>query len=186
MSFIDFDSIKSSTAAMMKFQGESGLVIDYDKDLGVAGKRTRENEEKTQRSLGQASSASYYCRDCGTKSLQTSGKLLSAMPTRSTGAVVVDEQGGALLQLLLEPSAKSWPLLIKREKGTERQYWLACRSCEAELAYRSTPEASASKFLYVDATAVRERPPTAPEMLERKRQRSVSAAGASYQPSEAS
>ena len=45
MSFVDFDTVKASTAAMMKFQGHRGLAIDYDKDKGVATKRKREQEQ---------------------------------------------------------------------------------------------------------------------------------------------
>ena len=47
--FVDFDGIKASTAAMMKFQGQTGLTLDYDKDLGVATKRQRESTERTER-----------------------------------------------------------------------------------------------------------------------------------------
>ena len=39
--FVDYEDIKSATAAMMKNQGHEGLTIDYDKDSGVASKRKR-------------------------------------------------------------------------------------------------------------------------------------------------
>ena len=51
------------------------------------------------------------------------GTLLSAMPARGTdGARVVDEANGVLKSMLLEPVAGAQPALVKREKGTERQY----------------------------------------------------------------
>ena len=186
MCFVDFEDIKSSTNAMMKNQGHIGITIDYDKDKGVAQKRQRQNDESNQRSLSQASSASYYCARCGTKALQTKSQLLSDMPTRSTdGAVVVDE-GSALLQLMLEPSTEHWPAKIAREKGTERQYRLACRSCAAVLAYRSVPEARDGKFLYVDASAIKDRPPTQQEMCKSSSSSSGSSSTAAAPPAAAS
>ena len=171
MCFIDFAEIKSATAAMMRHQGHDGLTIDYDKDTGVAGKRQREGEQMTQQHQREAQSASYYCATCGTKALRTKDQLLSAMPARSTdGARVVDE-ASALLQLLLEPTVGAQPALLKREKGTERQYRLGCRSCAAVIAYRSVPQQTNGKHLYVDPSAVRERPPTQEEMQQRQQQR---------------
>ena len=136
MCFIDFEDIKSATAAMVKFQGHQGLTIDYDKDSGVASKRKRERDEYVQRGAKEALSCAYYCMQCGTKALQTNGALLSTMPKRGTdGAVVVDEANGGLKSMMLEPVAGAQPALVKREKGTERQYRLGCRSCAAEIAY---------------------------------------------------
>ena len=171
MCFIDFVDIKSSTAAMMKHQGAAGLTIDYDKDVGVAGKRKAETEDRTQKSVKAAQSSNYYCSQCGTKALRTNGQLLSAMPARSTGARVVDEGTALEGELLLEPLEGAQPALIKREKGTERQYRLACRSCAAVIAYRSVPQPTAGMFLYVDPAAVRETPPTQQEMLEQRLRR---------------
>ena len=157
--FVDYEDVKSATAAMMKNQGHEGLTIDYDKDSGVASKRKREREEATKVNHEAAQSGSYYCASCGTKALRTSGALLSAMPTRSTGDRVVDEQAN-LLQLLLEPIADAQPALVRREKGTEKQFRLGCRSCSAFIAYRSVAEAAPGKYLFVLPTAISERPPT--------------------------
>ena len=169
MCFIDFGDIKSSTSAMMRHQGTAGLTIDYDKDTGVASKRKVEGEEMTQKNQRAAQSANYYCAQCGTKALRTNGQLLSAMPARSTdGARVVDESTSLDGELLLEPLEGAQPALIKRAKGTERQYRLACRSCAAVVAYRSVPQRADGKFLYVDPAAVREMPPTHAEMLQKR------------------
>jgi hypothetical protein len=170
MCFVDFDSIKAATAAMMRFQGTMGLTIDYDKDQGVATKRKRQTDQSTSRAKHEASSGSYYCCGCGTKALRTNGTLLSDMPARGTdGARVVDEVSGQqLAQLLLEPSATESPTLVKREKGKERQYRLVCRSCGQAIAYRSVPLPAEGKFLYVWPTAVRERPPTQEELHRAK------------------
>ena len=165
MCFVDFETIKASTAAMMRYQGQKGVVVDYDKDVGVAGKRRRESTETAKRSQHEAQSASYYCAVCGTKALKTDGALLSSMPTRSTdGARVVDE-GSALQQLLLdEPPPSAPPALVRRPKGVEKQYRLSCRSCKEPIAYRSVLAKAEGKYLYVHAAAVRERPPTADEL----------------------
>ena len=161
MCFVDFEDVKSATAAMMKYQGHRGLTIDYDKDTGVATKRKRERDEATVQGQKEAQSCAYFCVRCGTKALHTGGALLSTMPARGTdGARVVDEANGALKQNLLEPVAGAQPALVKREKGTERQYRLGCRSCAAEIAYRSTPELAVGKFLYVHPATLRERPLT--------------------------
>ena len=161
MCFVDFEDIKSATAAMIKFQGHRGLTIDYDKDTGVATKRKREREEANESGQREAQSCAYYCARCGTKALHTGGTLLSAMPARGTdGARVVDEANGVLKSMLLEPVAGAQPALVKREKGTERQYRLGCRSCSAEVAYRSTPDVTPGKYLYVHGSALRERPLT--------------------------
>lgn len=162
MCFVDFDSIKNATSAMMRWQNHKGLAIDYDKDTGVAKKRKVDSEEYHGKNKRDAQSCNYFCVRCGTKALQTNGKLLSAMPARSTGARVVDEVVGALSSLLLEPIADAQPALVKREKGTERQYRLGCRSCAAFIAYRSTPVRTEGKFLYVDPEAVSDRPLIAP------------------------
>ena len=124
--------------------------------------------------MKEAQSAHYYCAQCGTKALRTSAQLLSAMPARSTdGARVVDE-ATALEQLLLdEPLLGSPPFLVKREKGTERQYRLTCRSCNFVIAYRSVPQRMEGKFLYVNPAAVRERPPTHKEMAEMRESRNL-------------
>jgi len=99
--FIDFESIKASTAGMMRFQGRNGLTVDYDKDVGVAGKRQREQDANVERGQREAASCDYYCSSCGTKALRTNGALLSNMPARSTdGARVVDE-AAAITSLLL-------------------------------------------------------------------------------------
>ena len=161
MCFVDFDSIKASTAAMMRFQGQKGMTIDYDKDVGVAGKRRRENAESTKRSQHEAQSCSYFCAECGTKALKTSGMLLSAMPTRSTDAARVIDEAKALETLLLEPMPSAQPALVRRAKGVEKQYRLGCRSCGAHIAYRShaAPVADGKpRYLYVHASTVRERP----------------------------
>jgi hypothetical protein len=188
MCFVDFDSIKASTAAMVKYQSyrlhadHAGLTIDYDKDAGVARKRKAEDTQARESRLHQAQSSDYYCSACGTKALQTDGKLLSALPTRGTdGAVVVDEgqqlaearpalvkRGVSLLhalptgvrhvnlasyaQLLLDDMGE--PLRIKRAKGVERQYRLCCRSCRQPIGYRSTPTCTDGSFLYVIATCL--------------------------------
>ena len=81
MCFVDFEDIKSATAAMMKHQGHEGLTIDYDKDKGVAGKRRREREETTERNLQEGSSASYYCAVCGTKANTRVGAYNKAIIT---------------------------------------------------------------------------------------------------------
>ena len=153
--FVDFVDIKSATAAMMRHQHADGLTIDYDKDTGVAQKRSLATEEVTQRNQREAQSASYFCVSCGTKAFKTSAMMLSAMPARSTGDRVVDEDKN-LEQYFLEPIASAQPFLIKREKGTERQYRQGCRSCDAVIAYRSVPMRTSGKFLYVDPKAVSE------------------------------
>lgn len=164
MCFVDFDSIKASTAAMMRYQGQQGMTIDYDKDVGVAGKRRRENAESTKRSQHEAQSCSYFCAACGTKALKTSGMLLSAMPTRSTDSARVIDEAAALETLLLEPIPSAQPALVRRTKGVEKQYRLGCRSCGAHIAYRShaAPLADGKpQYLYVHASEVRERPTSA-------------------------
>jgi len=151
--FVDFDSIKAATSALVKHQGRKlytghdGLTIDYDKDVGVASKRKAEGERSTEKLAHEANSADYFCAACGTKSLRTSGSLLSAMPCRSTdGATVVDEskQLGALLL-----TAAEQPVLVRRTKGVEKQWRLQCRSCSTSVAYRSAPTTSAGSFLYI-------------------------------------
>ncbi len=156
--FVDYEDIKSATSAMMKYQNKHGMTIDYDKDDGKAEKRKRDEDRKTERQRKQASSGDYFCVACGTKALRTSGTLLSAMPTRGTdGAVVVDEVN-QLASLLLEPLAGAQPSLVKREKGTEKQYRLGCRSCEAPIGYTSTPRPQKpGRYLYIHATRVSER-----------------------------
>lgn len=173
MCFIDFADIKSATSAMMKHQGTTGLTIDYDKDTGVAVKRQRENDEATQRNVRRAQAANYFCVECGTKALKTASMLLSAMPARSTdGArVLVDELKGLDGELLLEPIASAQPARVKREKGSERQYRLGCRSCSATIAYRCVPRQQEGKYLYVHPAAVRERSPTPDELYRRRIER---------------
>lgn len=129
LAFVDFDSIKASTAAMMRYQGKLGLTIDYDKDAGVAGKRQRETAESTRKSQHAASSSDYFCAQCGTKALRTSGVLMSELPARGTdGARVVDESK-ELEHLLLCPLTEEQPALVRRDKGVEKQFRLGCRSC---------------------------------------------------------
>ena len=167
MCFVDFIDIKSATSAMVRHQGQEGMTIDYDKDTGVAGKRKRERDEDTRRGAHEAQSMSCYCDACGTKALTTNGVLLSAMPTRSSGDRVVDE-ATALTVLLLVPIPEAQPALVRRAKGTERQYRLGCRSCGRFIAYRSAPPQQAGgKYLYVDASAIRDRPPTSREQVAR-------------------
>lgn len=123
------------------------------------------------------------CVECGTKALKTAAKLLSAMPARSTdGARVVEEPAGLEGELLLEPLPGAQPALVQRDKGKERQYRLACRSCAAVVGYRSVPLPAAGKFLYIDPAAVRETPPTPEEIhraaMQRRRREEAAAKAA--------
>ena len=68
---------------------------------------------------------------------------------------------------------------VQREKGTEKQYRLTCRSCAAVIAYRSVPQRTDGKLLYVNPAAVRETPPTQLEMQSRKQQKLEAAASCS-------
>ena len=166
MCFVDFDSIKASTSAMMRYQGHMGLTIDYDKDKGVASKRARESVEKTEKAQHAASSCNYYCACCGTKALRTNGALLSALPARGTdGARAVDEMA-KLEHLLLEPLPSAQPVRVQRTKGIEKQWRLGCRSCGEWIAYRSAPAVAAGSYLYVLPDSVRERPLTHAEHEE--------------------
>lgn len=139
--FLDFESVKYATSAMLRLQGRrlfpghQGLAVDYDKDSGVARKRKAEKEASTQRQHQQASSGDYFCGACGTKALRTHGVLLSSLPCRSTDGASVVEEGSQLGELLLGGGAE--PTLIRRERGIERQYQLNCRSCGLLLGYRS-------------------------------------------------
>ena len=174
MVFVDFDSIRSATGAMMKHQGQHGLTIDYDKDVGVANKRKREQGDHEEKAVYQATSSGYYCARCGTKALRTKGKLLSAMPSRGTdGARVVDESS-QLLQMLMEPVPGQQPARVQRAKGVEKQFRLGCRSCGAALAYRSVAVPAEGTLLYVDADALRDRPPTAIELQQQQQQQQPS------------
>ena len=160
MCFVDFDSVKASTAAMMQFQGRAGLTVDYDKDRGVATKRQRESSERTQMAQHAAASCSYYCASCGTKALRTNGKLLSTLPARGTdGARVVENEATSLEQLLLELLAGAQPARVQRAKGVEKQFRLGCRSCAEFIAYRSTPAATSGGYLYILPEKLRESPP---------------------------
>lgn len=162
MVFVDFVDIKSATAAMMRYHGHNGLIIDYDKDVGVAVKRKREQAATAARHKRDAQSGSYYCARCGTKALRTAGTLLSSMPTRSTdGAAVVDEGAGQLAALMLDPLADAQPARVARAKGVEKQFRLGCRSCGALVGYRSTPTAQAGKYLYVHPEHLTEFQPSA-------------------------
>lgn len=149
--FVDFDSVKAATTAMVKFQGhqlhpnDAGLKIDYDKDKGVARKRKLEDEQQQERRIHQANSDDYRCAVCGTQALRTSGVLLSVLPTRSTDNAIVVDESKQLAELLLDCADD--PVLIRRPKGIERQYRLCCRSCRQAIAYRATP--TPQSFLYV-------------------------------------
>ena len=168
LSFVDFESVKAATAAMMRLQGKDGMTIDYDKDDGKASKRKREADDQLARRQHAAQSGDYFCCRCGTKALRTSGRLLSELPSRGTdGATVVDEST-QLERLSLEPITGSQPLLVKRAKGTEKQFRLGCRSCATPIAYRSTAAAAPGKYLYVERGTVQERPPDA-EQVQRRR-----------------
>lgn len=165
--FVDYADLRGATAAMMKWQGKHGMTIDYDKDDGKAEKRRAEADAITAKRLKESDSVDSFCGTCGTKALRTGGKLLSAMPTRSTGDIVVDE--AHLASLLLEPTAGAQPCLVRRAKGTEKQFKLSCRSCSTVLAYRSTATPAPGKFLYLLGSALRETP-LATEELRRRRQ----------------
>ena len=157
MTFVDFDSIKSSTNAMLRYQGHrphpghEGLVIDYDKDTGKASTRRAQQEAQVETQMAAARSADYFCTSCGTKALRTRGALLSELPCRGTdGASVVDEEGQLGELLLLPPPEGAPPRRVRRPNGVEKQLVLACRSCGAMVAYRSAlAKSGGPRYLYV-------------------------------------
>eukprot|EP00316_Scyphosphaera_apsteinii_P008581 CAMPEP_0119300936 /NCGR_PEP_ID=MMETSP1333-20130426/2815_1 /TAXON_ID=418940 /ORGANISM="Scyphosphaera apsteinii, Strain RCC1455" /LENGTH=451 /DNA_ID=CAMNT_0007302875 /DNA_START=307 /DNA_END=1662 /DNA_ORIENTATION=- len=153
--FVDFESIKAATSAMMKLQGHSfdgqskGLVIDYDKDVGQAPKKKAEQQATIEKAQIKNRSADYYCYACGTKALKTRGTLLTELPTRSTDSAAVLDEHLQLDELLLLTATT--PVSVRRTKGVERQLRLTCRSCSEPLAYRSAvvTQQDAPQYLYV-------------------------------------
>lgn len=164
ITFIDFDSIKASTNAMIRYQGHRvdpeqtpGLVIDYDKDTGKADAKGGEQKRSLAKMQSANRSAAYYCCACGTLAFRTKNALLSELPARGTdGATVVDEATQLSEMPLLPPPAGAPPVSVRRAKGVEKQLRLSCRSCDAQPAYRSARAASAGtpSYLYVHSERV--------------------------------
>ena len=151
---------------MIRFQGHGGLIVDYDKDRGVAVKRQREATQTVKYAIHRAASCNYFCARCGTKALRTNGTMLSEMPARGTDGARVVEEGAKLAQLMLEPIPGEQPARVPRPKGVELQYRLGCRSCATAIAYRSTPTIASGTFLYVLPGMVREHPDAKAKELE--------------------
>ena len=186
ITFVDFDSIKTATNAMIRFQGHRadpdqltpGLVIDYDKDTGKADAKGGEQKRGLAKMQSANRSAAYYCSACGTLALRTKDALLSELPARGTdGAAVVDEATQLSELLLLPPPADAPPVSVRRAKGVEKQLRLACRSCGAQPAYRSARPASAGtpSYLYVHPECVSLSPDGPSDAAKRARAMSSSA-----------
>lgn len=159
ITFVDFDSIKAATNAMIRFQGHRvdpeqltpGLVIDYDKDTGKADAKGGEQKRSLAKMQSANRSAAYFCCACGTLAFRTKDALLSELPARGTdGAAVVDEATQLSELLLLPPPTGAPPVSVRRAKGVEKQLRLTCRSCDAQPAYRSArTSVGTPNYLYV-------------------------------------
>uniref|UniRef100_A0A7S4FCA6 RRM domain-containing protein n=2 Tax=Chrysotila carterae TaxID=13221 RepID=A0A7S4FCA6_CHRCT len=162
--FVDFETVKTATNAMIKMQGSriqgyqmrEGLQIDYDKDVGKAVTKKRERDADIQKTHHSNRSADYFCSGCGSKAIRTNGVLLCELPTRSTDGAVVLEEEVHVSELLL--TAATEPVAIRREKGVEKQLRMTCRSCEQWLAYRPAKVGSTA-YLYVRSAVLSLSPP---------------------------
>jgi hypothetical protein len=163
MVFVDFQSVVQATNAMRKYQGHKfegckGIAIDYDKD--PKSKRNRNYEAQRKKEVKADLSrfqTKYSCALCGTRCLtlgkgpSTKNTLLQKLPKRSTGDTVVDEAKYISDVRVTKGSTK----LIKRAKGTEKQFRLACTQCGVDLCYRPKPLEEENKYMYVIPDALK-------------------------------
>ncbi|CAM6106012.1 unnamed protein product [Calypogeia fissa] len=154
MCFVDFESKQQATSAIWRTNGhkfnpeEEGILVSYDKDDNEerGGWSIRKREEvKRKRQEIDATRVQYQCSACSHFCIKLALPL-TELPARKTDGSRVVDMAKDLVHLMC---AKGGVKLLKREKGTEKQYRYNCELCDLCVGYRSAPYEEETKFLYI-------------------------------------
>ncbi|BBN17593.1 hypothetical protein MPTK1_7g15590 [Marchantia polymorpha subsp. ruderalis] len=154
MCFVDFQSKQQATAAIWRTNShkfsptDEGILVSYDKDdneeRGGWSVRKRE-DEKRKRQETDATRIHYHCSACSHFCLKLVVPL-TELPARKTDGSRVVDMAKDLVHLMC---AKGGVKLLKREKGTEKQFRYNCELCDLCVGYRPVSYEQETKFMYV-------------------------------------
>lgn len=174
MCFVDFESKQQATSAIWRTNGhkfnpdEEGVLVSYDKDdneeRGGWSVRKRE-EEKRKRQEVDATRVQYQCSACSHFCVKLA-RPLTELPSRKTDGSRVIDMAKDLVHLMC---AKGGVKLLKREKGTEKQYRYNCELCDLCVGYRSVPYEEETKFMYILPKALTRKNAEQPQNKERRK-----------------
>ncbi|BBN17592.1 hypothetical protein MPTK1_7g15590 [Marchantia polymorpha subsp. ruderalis] len=149
-----FVAFRRATAAIWRTNShkfsptDEGILVSYDKDdneeRGGWSVRKRE-DEKRKRQETDATRIHYHCSACSHFCLKLVVPL-TELPARKTDGSRVVDMAKDLVHLMC---AKGGVKLLKREKGTEKQFRYNCELCDLCVGYRPVSYEQETKFMYV-------------------------------------